>query len=64
MFEPSKFTDAELLKLKQLTEYSRARLHRSCTKREHCDGCPNNHLCIYYRDLLIIANKEIKRRSF
>lgn len=64
MIDPTLFADVELLKLKQLAEYFRDVLHRDCSNREHCDGCPNKHLCIYYRDLFIIVSKEIKRRSF
>lgn len=62
MIEVTKFTDAELLKLKELTEYSRACLHKHCAARKHCDGCEYQHLCIYYRDTYIIARKELKRR--
>lgn len=62
MIETIHFTDSELLKLKELTEYSRARLHRLCAGRDTCTGCEYNHLCIYYRDLFIISKKELKRR--
>lgn len=62
MIEVTKFTDAELFKLKELSEYSRTILHKNCASRKHCDGCTFQRLCIYYRDLTIISNKELKRR--
>ncbi len=62
MVDVMRFSDAELVKLKELTDKSRSALHIFCESRKTCAGCRWSKLCVYYRDLWLIAHKELKRR--
>lgn len=62
MLDVTRFTEPELIKLKELTDTSRAALHTLCASRKTCSGCQWPNLCIYYRDLWLISHKELKRR--
>jgi hypothetical protein len=64
MIDVTRFTVPELVKLKELTDSSRSALHTLCSSRKTCTGCQWNTLCIYYRDLWLMAHKELKRRCF
>lgn len=63
MIDVTRFTEPELVKLKEFTGDSRFALHTLCTSRKVCAGCQWRNLCIYYRDLWLITNKELKRRG-
>ena len=63
MIDVTRFTEPELVKLKELTDNSRSALHRFCSSRKVCAGCQWRNLCIYYRDLWLIAHKELERRG-
>ena len=64
MIDVTHFTEPELLKLKELTEYSRTALFNLCTRNKKCTGCQWRNLCNYYRDIIIVADKELKRRAY
>ena len=63
MIDVTHFTEPELVKLKELTDNSRSALHRLCSCPKVCIGHQWRNLCIYYRDLWLIADKELKRRG-
>ena len=62
MLDATKLTDLELNTLKSHSTANRLSLQLTCASRKHCNGCGYHRLCIFYRDLWIISNKELHRR--
>lgn len=63
MVDVTRFTEPELVKLKELTEKSHSDLQSLCSTRKVCTGCQWRNLCTYYCSLWSIAHKELKRRG-
>lgn len=57
-----KWTTGELLSFKNLIDNQRKELQKTCANTTSCINCPNNNLCLYYRDAFIVTNKELKKR--
>lgn len=63
MLDVTELADLELNTLKSHSNANRLSLQLNCASRKHCDGCEYHRLCVFYRDLWIISNKELHKRS-